>query len=568
MGALLKLADELRKEAAPVSLGQGQGPIAEQLTDKARKDGSWVVLQNCHLAASWMTTLEKIVEGFTEDNCAPEFRMWCTTYPSPIFPVAVLQNGVKMTMEPPKGLRANLNGSYSMDPIADPDFFESQESTPTEFRRLIFGLCFFHAIVQERRLYGPLGWNIPYEFNESDLRISVQQLRIFLDDNGDGEPMPFKALRYTVGECNYGGRVTDDKDRIMLNTVLNRFYAQEFLEEGHNITPSGIYQVPADGTAQAYTTYIETLPIVAPPEVFGLDDNATLTKDMNETNAMLATIMLTEGGTSGGGDSGKDTVIEEVAVDVLGKLPPEFDMEEAEIKYPVTWSESMNTVLCQELVKYNRLTSIIRASLQTIQKAVKGLVVMSAELDTLGNEAFLGKIPGMWLGKSYGSRKSLAGYFADLIQRLLFFKKWLKTNPPVVFWLSGFFFTHAFTCGAAQNYARKYTIPVDAVVFDQHMLPKDDYKKKPKDGVYTYGLFLEGGRWNKEKFTLDERMPKILFTPAVSQRTPMNNVLSMGQNYVTSNPTAPHSMPPRSAPPRPNPPAVPAPDVDRAADQG
>ena len=60
--------------------------------------------------------------------------------------------------------------------------------------------------------------------------------------------------------------------------MLNRFYAQEFLEEGFNITPSGTYQVPPDGTAQAYTTYIETLPIVAPPEVFGLDDNATLTK--------------------------------------------------------------------------------------------------------------------------------------------------------------------------------------------------------------------------------------------------------------------------------------------------
>ena len=56
-------------------LGQGQGPIAEQLTDKARKDGSWVGLQNCHLAESWMTTLEKIVEGFTDENCAPEFRM-------------------------------------------------------------------------------------------------------------------------------------------------------------------------------------------------------------------------------------------------------------------------------------------------------------------------------------------------------------------------------------------------------------------------------------------------------------------------------------------------------------
>ncbi|CAM9229232.1 unnamed protein product [Discosporangium mesarthrocarpum] len=507
MGAVLKASDSMGIKVSYISLGQGQGPVAERMIEKAQVEGSWVVLQNCHLCPSWMSSLEKTTESLHPDVTNSAFRLWCTTYPSDVFPVSVLQNGVKMTIEAPKGIRANLKATYSSDPISDDDFYESCS-------KLLFGLCFFHALVQERRSYGPIGWNIPYEFNESDLRISVQQLAM----------IPYKALNYTAGECNYGGRVTDGKDRRTLQCLLQRMYCPELLEEGAFLSASGMYKMPPDGDRATYIEYIESLPLVAPPEVFGLHENASITRAQKDTSDLLKSVLLTESSGGGSGGSNKEDTISTVAGDILARIPDEFDMEKAQIRYPVRWDESMNTVLCQELQRFNNLTNAIKSSLVSIQKAVKGLVVMSAELEVLGNDLFFGKIPSMWGNKSYPSRKPLAGYVGELLQRLEFFGSWLRDTPPAVFWLSGFFFTQAFLTGASQNFARRYTIPIDHVEFAHECMREDEYKNGPGDGVYTDGMFLEGARWDKGQHQLAESYPKVLFSNApVIWFKPMRN---------------------------------------------
>lgn len=509
---LLKFAEDLgliSKRFFSLSLGQGQGPIAEKIIKDGVQYGNWVLLQNCHLAKSWMPELKAICEEFMPDSTHPEFRLWLTSYPVDYFPMSVLQQGMKITNEPPKGLRSNIIKSYLSDPINNNEWFESNKQ-PKHFKRLLYSLCFFHAVVQERREFGPIGWNIPYEFNETDLSISTKQLMIFLNEYDD---VQFDALRYLIGECNYGGRVTDDWDRRCLNTLIFRFYSPALLENGvdYHFDETGEYYAPDENEYEKFLKYTRNLPPATRPGVFGLHNNADISKEQNQTASLMESIIKIEGSllSRGSGHSTNDMILNMIE-DILKCLPKRYDHEEAIRKYPTDYLQSMNTVLVQELVRFNKLLKSIESSANDVTKATKGLIVITDELESVAESILLGKIPQMWLRYSYPSIKSLADYIKDLIQRLNQMQSWLDNGPPRIFWLPGFFFTQAFLTGAQQNFSRKYTIPIDLLSFEYDIL-EDNVHSIPTDGVYVSGLFLEGAKWSGFHRYLVESLPRVLY---------------------------------------------------------
>jgi dynein heavy chain len=102
----------------------------------------------------------------------------------------------------------------------------------------------------------------------------------------------------------------------------------------------------------------------------------------------------------------------------------------------------------------------------------------------------------------------------DLKARCNFLMTWFQTGIPEVFWVSGFFFPQAFLTGTLQNYARRFSYPIDTITFSFKVCEtkREDIKGRPDIGCYIHGLFLEGCRWDFTESSLMESRPRELFT--------------------------------------------------------
>ncbi|KAI5103364.1 dynein beta chain, ciliary, partial [Silurus meridionalis] len=496
-----------------VSLGQGQEVVAEAALDKAAVEGHWVILQNIHLVAKWLGTLDKAIEKYNIGS-HDDFRVFMSAEPAPtpeshIIPQGLLENAIKITNEPPTGMLANLHKALD---LFNQDTLEmcTKES---EFQVILFAMCYFHAVVAERRKFGAQGWNRAYPFNNGDLTISISVLYNYLEANPE---VPWDDLRYLFGEIMYGGHITDDWDRRLCRTYLQEYMQPQMIEDEMELVQG--FPVPHNLDYKGYHMYIDEVLPPESPYLYGLHPNAEigiLTITSEKLFRTVLELQPKESVSDGVGVTSREDKVKDILEEILEKLPEEFNMTELMSKVNV--KTPFIIVVFQECERMNMLTKEISRSLNELSLGLKGELTITTDMEELENALFLDAVPESWTKLAYPSLQGLGDWYADLLHRIKELETWTaEFAMPAAVWLSGFFNPQSFLTAIMQSTARKNEWPLDKMCLSVEVTKKEreDMTVAPRDGAYIHGLFMEGARWDTQTGTIADALLKEL-TPAM-----------------------------------------------------
>lgn len=394
--------------------------------------------------------------------------------------------------------------------------YESCPTKPMEFKKMLFGLAMFHAVILERRKFGPIGWNIPYEWMDSDFQVSQQQVKLYLQSQ---DQVPWITLLYLIAPVNYGGRVTDDKDVRLISAVLNGYFNPGMFDPKFRFANLDDYAIPTEGSLEDCRAFVNKFPVDEDPRIFGLHPNALITAQSNQANRFLDTIVSIQPRISSGGAGKKpEEIVLEMAEDFIKTIPEGTKKKAAHTntykKTPGGGIISIGVFHGQEYERTLLMISVIKKSLKMLGQAIKGIVLMSADMEGMYNAFLEQKVPGNWTKIAYPCLKPLNSWVDDFIERISFMVAWLTKGPPNSFWLSCFFFPQGFMTAALQLHARKTKIPIDMLEF--HPAPRtevdpESLKGAPDSGVNIHGLFLQGCKWDFDRKCLQESEKGKLF---------------------------------------------------------
>jgi len=318
----LAVAFNVQNSYASMAMGSPEGYAqADEAINAAMKKGSWLLLKNVHLSPSYLNSLEKRLHRLAS-TAHNNFRLFLTAELSDKLPANLLRMSNLLIFEPPLGLKASLRRSFAaLSP-------QRVDRAPAERGRLYFLLAWLHAVVLERLRYTPAGWAKPFEFSETDQQCALDAIDEWVDATAAGRAnvppakLPWDAIRSTLEQVVYGGRIDNAFDQARLKAFVQSIFTPQSYEAGHALATrvdtrkegngaAAVFQpllsMPEASTYEGFRAWIEQMDDSTNPEMLGLQPTAQLMLLSQQSEHLAAGLMALQ-----------DTQVEEVAEEVRG----------------------------------------------------------------------------------------------------------------------------------------------------------------------------------------------------------------------------------------------------------
>lgn len=502
-----------------VALGEGMDVVAMNRLQEGHTEGHWVVLENIHLMPSWCIDLEKKMDEFAAEVSHPDFRVFLSAEPAQNIPIGILERSIKLTSEPPRGLKQNVTRAFA---TFDKDDFNYKDS---KVKAILFGLCHFHSVIIERMKFGAKGWNRNYPFNTGDLMDSSTVLMNYMDSGNASNKVPWSDLRYIFGEILYGGHITDDRDRLLCNTYLDFYMREELLDEMelfpfNESYPDERFLSPPALVYDQYFEYIEHELEFETPVAFGMHPNAEIAVKTEQGESLFKAIIelqpRTNNENTGEAKSEHDRVTEQVT-SIKEKVKGTFFNLDDIHAVVVDERGPYQYVFFQECERMNIVCKEILRSLEELDAGLNGELQMSNKMEYLQRCLFLGRVPESWSKLAYPSLRKLGPWVEDLMARALQLSNWTDdpTNIPLVVQLNYLFNPQSFLTAIMQCHANSNKLELDKLSIQTDVTRKtfEQTDNKARHGAYVTGLYMEGARWNWTTTSIEESAAREMYDP-------------------------------------------------------
>ncbi|KAF6766456.1 dynein [Ephemerocybe angulata] len=493
-----------------VAMGSQEGfTLADQAIAAASRQGSWVLLKNVHLAPSWLGQLEKKLQTL---NPHRNFRLFLTMEINPSIPVNILRQSRLIMNEPPPGIKANLLDSLRGIPPA------RLSQGPAEKVRLYFLLAWFHAVVQERLRYAPLGWSKIYDFNDSDMSSASGTIDTWLNSvskgraNIDPAVIPWDALRTLIKQSVYGGRVDSDFDQRILDSFVDALFTPNAYNVDFELAPSVSGQQllsSPDGTKmEHFLSWVQSLPDREPPSWLSLPPTAerviavaqgtklrkmrTLADDDDDVAATATA--KSQGSTQ---PAWMRTLLER-SKEWLALLPQKFATLPPQ---PAESQDPLYRLFAREGSIGRRLLDQVRKDLLDVVKVCQGELKQTNHLRNLISSLPKGTIPDHWRRYKVSKSMGVSGWIANFARRLqqLDTIAQLDSLSNIEVWLGGLFFPEAFITATRQAVAHRKKWSLETL-----NLRLDIDRVNDPSAFIVDGLALEGASWASDQLVLND----------------------------------------------------------------